>query len=70
MKGRRGTRREQLMDDLKENKEELKLKEEELDPILWGTCCGRAHGPLIRQAALMNEAADGYCLWHADGVVM
>jgi len=50
VKVRRGTRREQLMDDLKEKRGDWKLKEEELDPILWGTRFRRAFGPVVRQA--------------------
>jgi hypothetical protein len=35
MTGRRGRRRKQLLDDLKENKRYWKLKEEALDRTLW-----------------------------------
>ena len=48
VKGRRGTRREQRMDDLKEKRWDWKLKEEELDRILWRTRFGRAYGPVLR----------------------
>jgi hypothetical protein len=39
--GRRGRRRKQLLDDLKETRGYRKLKEEALDRTLWGTCFGR-----------------------------
>jgi hypothetical protein len=38
------------MDDLKEKRETWKLKEEELDRILWRTPFGRAYGPVVWQA--------------------
>jgi hypothetical protein len=47
--GRRGRRRKQLLDDLKEKKRYWKLKEEALDRILWRTCFGRGYGPVVRQ---------------------
>jgi hypothetical protein len=49
MTGRRGRRRKQLLDDLKENKRYWKLKEEALDPTLWRTRFGRGYGPVVRQ---------------------
>jgi hypothetical protein len=49
MTGRRGRRRKQLLDDLKEKRRYWKLKEEELDRTLWGTCVGRSYGPVLRQ---------------------
>jgi len=42
VKGRRGKRREQLMNDLKETRGDWELKEEELDRILCRTRFGRA----------------------------
>jgi hypothetical protein len=51
MTGRRGRRRKQLLDDLKENIRYCKLKEEALDRILWRTRFGRGYGPVIRQIA-------------------
>ena len=41
MKGRRGIRRKQLLDELKEAIGYWQLKEEALDRILWGTGFGR-----------------------------
>jgi hypothetical protein len=38
MTGRRGRRRKQLPDDLKENRRHGKLEEEALDRTLWRTC--------------------------------
>jgi hypothetical protein len=49
MMGRRGRRRKQLLDDLKEKKRYWKLKEEALDHTLWRTRFGRGYGPVSRQ---------------------
>jgi hypothetical protein len=49
MTGRRGRRRKQLLDDLKEKKRYWKLKEEALDRTLWRTRFGRGYGPVVRQ---------------------
>jgi hypothetical protein len=49
MTGRRGRRRKQLLDDLKEKRKYWKLKEETLDRILWRTRFGRGHRPVVRQ---------------------
>jgi hypothetical protein len=49
MTGRRGRRRKQLLDVLKENKRYCKLKEEPLDRTLWRTRFGRGYGPVVRQ---------------------
>jgi hypothetical protein len=49
MTGRRGTRRKQLLDDLKEKRRYWKLKEEALDHTLWRTHFGRGYRPVIRQ---------------------
>jgi hypothetical protein len=46
---RRGRRRKQLLDDLKEKKRYWKLKEEALDHTLWRTGFGRGCGPVVRQ---------------------
>jgi hypothetical protein len=51
MMGRRGRRRKQLLDDLKEKRRYWKLKEEALDRILRRTCFGRGYGPVVRQTA-------------------
>jgi hypothetical protein len=51
MTGRRGRRRKQLLDDLKEKKIYWKLKEEALDRTLWRTRFGRGYGPVVRQTA-------------------
>jgi hypothetical protein len=47
--GRRGKRRKQLLDDLKEKKRYWKLKEEAQDRTLWRTRLGRGYGPVVRQ---------------------
>jgi hypothetical protein len=49
MTGRRGRRRKQLLDDLKEKKRYWKLKKEALDRTLWRTRFGRGYGPVVRQ---------------------
>jgi hypothetical protein len=51
MPGRRGRRRKQLLDDLKEKRRYWKLKEEALDRTLWSTRFGRGYGPVVRQTA-------------------
>jgi hypothetical protein len=51
MTGRRGKRRKQLLDDLKEKRGYWKLKEEALDRTLWRTRFGRGYGPVVRQTA-------------------
>jgi hypothetical protein len=51
MKGRRGRRRKQLLDDLKEKRRYWKLKEKALDRTLWRTRFGRGYGPVVRQTA-------------------
>jgi hypothetical protein len=48
MTGRRGRRRKQLLDDLKEKRGYWKLKEEALDHTLWRTRFGRGFGPVVR----------------------
>jgi hypothetical protein len=54
MTGRRGRRRKQLLDDLKEKKRYWKLKEEALDLTLCRNRFGRGYGPVVRQTTL-NE---------------
>jgi hypothetical protein len=49
MTGRRGRKRKQLLDDLKEKIGYWKLKEEALDGTLWRTRFGRGYGPVVRQ---------------------
>jgi hypothetical protein len=48
--GRRGRRRKQLLDDLKEKRRYWNLKEEALDCTLWRTNFSSGHGSVIRQA--------------------
>jgi hypothetical protein len=52
VKGRQGKRRKQLLDDLKEKRGYLKLKEEALDRTVWRTCFGRGCGPVVRQTTV------------------
>jgi hypothetical protein len=47
--GRRGRRRKQLLNELKETRGYWKLKEETLDHPLWRTHFGRGYGPVVRQ---------------------
>jgi hypothetical protein len=49
MTGRRGRRRKQLLDDLKEKRRYWKLKEGALDITLWRTRFGRDYGIVVRQ---------------------
>jgi hypothetical protein len=51
MMGRRGRRRKQLLDDLKEKRRYWKLKAEPLDRTVWRTRFGRDYGPVVRQTA-------------------
>ena len=44
---RRGRRRKELLDDLKDRGEYCQLKEESLDRAMWGNCFGRAFGPVV-----------------------
>ena len=46
--GRWGSRRQQLLDDLKETREYYKLKEAALDRGLWRTRFGRGCGPVVK----------------------
>jgi hypothetical protein len=50
MTGRRGRRRKQLLDYLKDKRRYWKLKEEALDRTVWRTRFGRGYGPVVRQA--------------------
>ena len=48
---RRGRKRKQLLDDLKETRGYCKLKEDALDRTVWRTRFGKAYGPVVRQTA-------------------
>ena len=47
--GRRGRRRKQLLDDLKEKRGYFKQKHEALDHTVWRIHFGRAYGTVVRQ---------------------
>jgi hypothetical protein len=49
--GRRGRRRKQLVDDVRERRGYCKLKEEVLDSTVWRIRFGRGCGPVVRQTA-------------------
>jgi hypothetical protein len=49
MTGRRGRRRKQLLDDLKEKRSYWKLIGVALDRSMWRTRFGRDYGPVVRQ---------------------
>jgi hypothetical protein len=49
--GRRGRRRKQLLDSLKEKRGYWEFKEEALDRTVWRTRFGRGYGPVVRQTA-------------------
>jgi hypothetical protein len=50
--GRRERRRRNLLDDLKEKRGYLYLKEETLDRSMWRAGFGRGFGPVVRQTAI------------------
>jgi hypothetical protein len=52
MTGRRGRRRKQLLDDLKEKRRYWELKEEALDRTLWRPRFGRGYGSVVRQTTI------------------
>jgi len=54
--GRRGRKRKQLPDDLKETSGYWKQKKEALGCILWRTRFGRGNGPVCRTHNRMNES--------------
>jgi hypothetical protein len=49
--GRRGRRRMNLLDDLKERRGYSHLKEEAVDHTKWRARFGRGFGPVVRQTA-------------------
>jgi hypothetical protein len=51
MRGRRGRRRKQLLDDLKETRENWKFKAGALDRSFWRTGFGKVYGRVARQTA-------------------
>jgi hypothetical protein len=53
--GRRGRRRRNLLDDLKERRGCYYLKEETMDRTMWTARFGRGFGPVVRQTAKWNE---------------
>jgi hypothetical protein len=53
--GKRGRRRKQLLDVLKETKRCCKVKEEALDRTVGRTRFGQGCGPVVRQTAQCNE---------------
>jgi hypothetical protein len=60
VKERRGRRRKQLLDYLKETKSYCKLKEEALDRTVWRTRFGRGYGPVVRQTTEWSSATHSY----------
>jgi hypothetical protein len=63
--GRRGIRRKQLRDELKEKGRYRKLKGEALTRPMWGTRFGRGSGPFERQTAVWlspQEPTTGFSL--------
>jgi hypothetical protein len=53
--GKRGRRRKQLLDILKEKGENFKFKEETLDRTLWESRYGTGCGPVARQTGKKIE---------------
>jgi hypothetical protein len=59
--GRRGRRRTQLLNNVKEKRRYWILKEEALDRTLWRTRFGKGHGPVVRQTTeRMFEMRDSF----------
>jgi hypothetical protein len=58
MTGRRGRRRKQLLDDLKEKRRYWKLEEEALDRTLWRTRFGKDYGPVVAISNIRNNTSD------------
>ena len=56
--GRRGRRRKQLLDDIKETRGYRKLKEGALDRTAWRTRFGCVCGPVVREATEFTNASD------------
>jgi hypothetical protein len=50
VRGRRGGKRKQLLDNLKETRGYFELKEEAVDHTVWRTGFGRGYEPVVRQA--------------------
>jgi hypothetical protein len=44
-----GTRRKELLYELKEKKEHWSTKEEAVDRTVWKTCFGKSYGPVAKQ---------------------
>jgi len=59
VKGRRGRRYKQLLDDLKEKRGDWKLKYEALARTLWRTHFGRGYGPVVRLRVRHGPTACG-----------
>jgi hypothetical protein len=49
--GRRGRRRRNILDDLKERRGYPYLKEEAVDRTMWRARFGRGFGPVVRQTS-------------------
>jgi hypothetical protein len=65
MMERRGRRRKQLLDDLKEKRRYWKLKEEAPDHTVWRTRFGRGYGPFVRQT---TKSMNGQETSHLQGI--
>jgi hypothetical protein len=51
VRGRRGRRRRKQLDDLKEKREYIHMKEEALGRTMWRARFGRGFGPVVKQTA-------------------
>jgi hypothetical protein len=60
---RRGRRRKQLLDHLKEARRYWKLKKEAKDRILWRTQFGRGYGPVARQTTIWLDCTHFLLIW-------
>jgi lipase chaperone LimK len=57
--GRRGRKRKQLLDELKEKSVYWKLKKEALDRAVWRTCFGRSYRLVVSQTTARMNDVDG-----------
>ena len=60
--GRRGRRRNKLLDDLKDGKGYSHLKEEALDRTMWRNHFRGGFGPVVRQNTELMNFDGSYCL--------
>jgi hypothetical protein len=62
VKGRRGKRRKQILDDFKKTRGYWILKAEAIDGTVWRTRFGKGYGPVVRQTRMNDDARPPGCL--------